>query len=132
MRAAAARAGFTVQVDSAGTGDWHIGCAPDPRAIATAARRGIDISGLRGRQVTPADFTAFDHVVALDRRNLKDLRLISPRNATAKLSMLLDHADGRAGQDVADPYFGDEAGFETAWSDIMSGVDGMLAKLKAK
>lgn len=130
MRAAAERAGVPVEVDSAGTGDWHVGRPPDPRAIATAARHGLDIAGLRGRQVAAADFIAFDHVVALDRQNLADLRAIMPAGATAEISMLLDHAEGRTGQDVTDPYFGEDAGFETAWSDIMRGVEGMLATLK--
>lgn len=130
MRTAAERAGIQLDVDSAGTGDWHVGRPPDPRAIATAAGHGIDISGLRGRQVTLADFTAFDHIVALDRQNLKDLRTILPRDATAELSMLLDHADGRAGQGVADPYFGEDAGFEVAWTDIRHGVEGLLDRLK--
>lgn len=129
MRAAAERANMAVEVDSAGTGDWHIGKSPDRRAIATAARHGIDISGLRGRQVSAADFRTFDRLVALDRNNLRDLRAIAPADATAELSLLLDHAGGRAGQDVVDPYFGEHEGFETAWRDINAGVDGLLAEL---
>src|SRR5690348_15769529 len=78
MRAAAGKAGLAVEVDSAGTGDWHAGKAPDRRAIATAARHGIDISGLRARQVSPDDFERFDHLIALDRKNLDDLRLMMP------------------------------------------------------
>ncbi len=130
MRAAAERDGVAVEVDSAGTGDWHIGKSPDRRAIATAARHGIDINGLRGRQVGAADFRTFDRLVALDRNNLRDLRAIAPADATAELSLLLDHAEGRAGQDVADPYFGEDEGFETAWRDINAGVDGLLAELR--
>lgn len=129
MRAAAIEAELAVEVDSAGTGNWHIGQPPDPRAIATAARRGIDIGGLRARQVTRADFEAFDYVVALDEKNLADLCRMRPADATADLSLLLDHVDGRAGQAVADPYFGGDEGFEAAWSDIAAGVDAMLAKL---
>jgi len=130
MRAAAERDGVSVEVDSAGTGDWHIGKAPDRRAIATAARHGIDIAGLRARQVTARDFETFDRVVALDRNNLRDLRAIEPSAATARLSMLLDHAAGRAGQDVIDPYFGDDDDFELAWRDISAGVEGLLAEIR--
>ena len=130
MRAAADKADLAIEVDSAGTGDWHIGRPPDPRAIATARRHGVDISDLRGRQVRRADFDDFDHLIALDAKNLADLRRLRPVTARAELSMLLDHADGRAGRDVADPYFGEDAGFETAWDDICAGVDGLVAKLR--
>nr|WP_232307340.1 low molecular weight protein-tyrosine-phosphatase [Sphingomonas sp. Y57] len=129
MRAAAERAELPIEVDSAGTGDWHIGKAPDPRAIATARRHGLDISGLRARQVGVADFRAFDRLVALDRSNLDVLRNLAPGDRRAELSLLLDHAAGRQGQDVADPYFGADEGFEQAWRDICAGVDGLLAEL---
>jgi protein-tyrosine phosphatase len=129
MRAAAGRLGIELDVDSAGTGDWHVGNPPDRRAIVTAARYGIDISGLRARQVTPEDFMAFDNVVALDRSNLANLRSIMPEQPRALLSLLLDHCEGRFGQDVADPYFGRDEGFEVAWRDICAGVDGLLAEL---
>ena len=129
MRAAAARGGVAIEVDSAGTGDWHVGKPPDDRAILTAARHDVDIGGLRARQVMPADFETFDHVVALDRKILADLRRIRPATAGADLSLLLDHAERRQGQDVADPYFGADEGFETAWRDICAGVDGLLAQL---
>jgi len=129
MRAAAERAGIDVEVDSAGTGDWHIGKPPDPRAIATARRHGVDIGGLRARQVTAEDFMAFDNVIALDRANLAELRRIMPGEPRALLSMLLDHCEGRFGEDVADPYFGADEGFETAWRDICAGVDGLIAQL---
>ena len=129
MRAAAERLGVPVEVDSAGTGDWHVGNPPDPRAIATGARHGIDISGLRARQVAPGDFTRFDHVVALDRRNLRDLQLLRRSEVGADLTMLLDHVEGRHGKDVADPYFGEDEGFEAAWNDIAAGVEGLLTKL---
>lgn len=130
MRAAAARTSIAVDVDSAGTGDWHVGHPPDPRAVATAARHGVDISGLRGRQVQPDDFYRFDRLIALDHHNLGDLRRLAPAAPRASLSLLLDHAPRRQGQAVADPYFGDDAGFERAWSDITSGVDGLLAELQ--
>lgn len=132
LRAAADQLGIAVDVDSAGTGDWHVGRPPDPRAIATGARHGVDISGLRARQVTAADFNRFDHVVALDTRNLGDLRRLMPAGARADLTLLLDHADGRDGEDVTDPYFGDDAGFEAAWNDIAAGVESLLAKLEAQ
>jgi len=132
MRAAVERAGLAVDVDSAGTGDWHVGKPPDRRAIATAARHGIDISDLRARQVRATDFETFDRLIALDRKNLDDLRLIIPATYSAELSMLLDHVEGRHGQDVADPYFGADEGFDAAWRDIMLGVEGLVAELSGQ
>jgi len=129
MRAAAERAGIEVEVDSAGTGDWHLGKPPDPRAIAAGVRHGVDISGLRARQVRADDFMAFDNVIALDRANLADLRRLIPVEPRARLSLLLDHVPGRYGQDVTDPYFGDDAGFDVAWRDISQGVEALLAQL---
>lgn len=132
MRAAAKQGGMAVEVDSAGTGNWHVGSPPDRRAVATAARHGLDISGLRGRQVARDDFQKSDHIIALDRNNLGALRALRPPDACARLSMLLDHVDDRHGQDVADPYFGGDEGFEVAWRDICLGVEGILAMLRAQ
>lgn len=129
MRGEARRRGLAVEVDSAGTGDWHAGEPPDPRAVAVAARHGVDISGLRARQVTPDDFRRFTHLIALDGDNLRNLRRLAPADATAELSLLLDHAPGRRGQTVADPYFGDAAGFETTWADVNAGVAGLADTL---
>lgn len=125
LRVEAARRGLDVTVDSAGTGGWHAGEAPDRRAQAVARRNGVDISGLRARQVTAADFRRFDRIVALDPQNLGDLRRIRPADATADLSLLLDHVWGRAGQAVADPYQGEDAAFDTTWADVTAGARGL-------
>lgn len=115
--------------DSAGTGNWHIGSPPDPRAQAVALKNGVDISGLRGRQVKPADFRRFTHLVAMDHDNLANLRRIAPPDATAKLSLLLDHVEGRAGQAVADPYYGEDDGFDVTWADVTAGARALAGKL---
>ncbi|PSJ43015.1 low molecular weight protein-tyrosine-phosphatase [Allosphingosinicella deserti] len=125
FRAEAERLGFDVQVDSAGTGDWHVGRPPDRRSIAVAARNGVDIGDLRARQVSPADFHRFDHIVALDRENLADLRRMQPGGAKARLSLLLDHVPGREGDAVADPYHGEEEHFDIAWADALAGARGL-------
>ena len=130
MKAEVARLGLEVDVESAGTGDWHIGHAPDKRAQATALRHGVDISGYRGRQVERADFRRFSHIVALDSSNLTNLKRLAPNDGTAKLSLMLDHA-GRSGQSVADPYHGDDAGFETTWADVSAGAAGLAKTLAA-
>ena len=128
MKAEAARLGLDVEIESAGTGDWHVGHAPDERAQATAFRHGIDISGYRGRQVKPADFGHFTQIVALDANNLTDLKKLAPKDGTAKLSLLLDQA-GRSSQSVADPYYGDDAGFETTWAEVSAGTAGLANTL---
>lgn len=130
MRAEAGRLGLDVHADSAGTADWHVGRPPDPRAQAVALRHGIDISTYRGRQVRADDFRRFSHIVALDRNNLADLRRLAPDDATARLSLLLDHAPGRAGQAVADPYYGDDAGFDVTWADVIAGARGLAISLR--
>jgi protein-tyrosine phosphatase len=125
FRGEAERLGLDVDADSAGTGDWHVGAPPDPRAIAAARRNGTDIAALRARQVSPADFARFDHIVALDRRNLADLGRMRPPDAKARLSLLLDFVEGREGQAVADPYHGGDADFDAAWADAAAGAAGL-------
>ena len=122
LRAEAQRLGLDVEVDSAGTGGWHAGEPPDRRALAVAARHGVDISPLRARRVRADDFHRFDHIVALDRENLAELRALQPEGARARLSLLLDHVPGREGEAVADLYYGGEAHFETTWRDVSEGA----------
>jgi protein-tyrosine phosphatase len=125
FRAEAERLGLDVEVDSAGTGDWHRGEPPDRRAIAAAMRRGVDISGLRARQVKGEDFRRFTHILALDHDNLRNLRAMRPADGTAKVGLLLDHADGFAGKAVADPYYGDDAGFDVTWDEVAAAAKGL-------
>ena len=109
LRARAAEAGLDWTVDSAGTGDYHVGKPPDPRSEAEAAYHGIDISGQRARQLTPADFDAFDHILVMDASNFQDARaLASSPEQLAKLELIMNYAEpGRNGQ-VPDPYWDDE------------------------
>ena len=129
LREEAGRLGIEVHVDSAGTGDWHVGQPPDRRAIAVAKRNGVDISHLRARRVTSDDFRRFDHVVALDPDNLANLKRMRPDDAKAQLSLLLDHVEGREGQAVADPYYGDEAHFDETWADVTAGARALARTL---
>ncbi|KQO88577.1 low molecular weight protein-tyrosine-phosphatase [Methylorubrum extorquens] len=129
FRQEAERIGLDVTVDSAGTGDWHVGEPPDPRAIAVARANGVDIAGYRGRQVAPADFERFDHVVALDLANLARLRALRPDGSRAALSLLLDHVPGRAGEPVADPYYGAQEGFDTTWADVTAGARALARRI---
>ena len=119
-----------VEVESAGTGAWHVGSAPDERATLAAERRGIVLDGA-ARQVRPADFDDFDLIVAMDRSNLRDLLAIAPDEAArAKVRLLLD-----GGRDVPDPYYGGERGFdevldlvEEACERLLDEVAGDLAR----
>jgi protein-tyrosine phosphatase len=131
FRREAARIGLRVEVDSAGTGDWHVGRAPDSRAQAVAARNGANISSLRARQVTPEDFRRFTHIIALDAQNFADLKALRPADGTASLSLLLDHVPGREGQPVADPYYGEEAGFDVTWREVSEGAAALARKIAA-
>jgi len=129
FRAEAARAGLDALADSAGTAGYHIGEAPDRRAIGTAARFGIDISGYRGRQAGAADFDRFSHIFALDGSNLANLERIAPAGHRAHLSLLLDLVPGRTGQSVADPYYGDEDGFLVTWDEVSQAARALVAEL---
>ncbi|PWG01823.1 low molecular weight protein-tyrosine-phosphatase [Sphingosinicella humi] len=121
--------GLDVEIDSAGTGDWHIGHPPDPRATSVAERNGVDITHLRARQVTPDDFRRFDHIVALDAQNLDDLERMRPAGGTAELSLLLDHVEGREGEAVADPYYGEDEHFDLTWADVTAGAKALARRL---
>ena len=129
FRREAEQAGLDVEADSAGTGAWHVGHPPDRRAQVVAGRDGIDISNLRARRVTGADFDRFDHIVALDRDNYDELRRLRPDGARAELSLLLDHVPGREGQPVADPYYGSDADFDLAWDEVTRAARFLARKL---
>jgi protein-tyrosine phosphatase len=118
-------------VDSAGTGDWHIGCPPDERAQhAALSIGGVSIGGLRARQVRPSDFYDFDYVLAMDRSNLANLKAMMPVNATAELALLLDYLPEYVGQSVADPYYGDKQDFIACWQLVDQAAKAFLDALQ--
>ena len=114
LRAAIERRGLSdrVLVASAGTHDYHVGDAPDPRSVKHAKRRGYDLSALRASQVAREDFDRFDYILAMDRGHLRILRSIAPANARAKLGLFLEPSARWKGEDVPDPYYGGPEGFE--------------------
>ena len=130
FRLAAEEAGLAAETDSAGTAAYHIGNPPDPRSIATASSKGIDIGHLRGRQIEQRDFTRFTHILALDDNNLADIIRIAPPASTAEIMLLMDAAPGHEGQAVADPYYGEAAGFEETWDDVSNAAAGLVSLLK--
>lgn len=129
FRVEAERAGLAVAADSAGTGAWHLGHPPDPRAREVARRHGVDIGGHRARQVVSDDFRRFSHIVALDHDNLAALAVLRPEGARAELRLLLDYVPGREGQAVADPYFGDRQEFDATWADVTTGARGLVRRM---
>ena len=100
-------------IESAGIGDWHVGQPPDRRAILHARRRGYDLEALRARQVQREDFARFDWILAMDLRNLRDLKALQPPDYAGYLGLLLDFAPELGLREVPDPYFGAAEGFET-------------------
>ncbi len=131
LRARAGAARIDILIDSAGTGDWHVGAAPDRRALAVASRHGVDASTLRARQVDESDFRRFDRILALDRNNLAVLRAIAPADGTATIGLLLDLVPGREGEDVHDPYQGPPAAFEETWRDVSAAAKHIVRELSA-
>ena len=121
-----------IRIDSAGTGDWHIGRAPDPRTREAAARRGYQMDSLRARQVGPQDFYEFDVVLAMDNANLADLQAMQPADVTVTLGRFLDYASGAAVSEVPDPYYGGEDGFDQVLDLIEGGADGLLDALRER
>ncbi len=122
-----ARLAASVRIDSAGTGDWHVGEPPDRRAVATAARHGIDIAGLRARLVREDDFIRFEHVLVMDRANLAALEAMAPPGG-ARPRLFLDYADGVTARDVPDPY---KVGrFDEVFGLIENAAAGLLRTLR--
>ena len=119
-----------VELDSAGTGDWHIGEPPDRRAIANAAEHGVDIAGLRARQLAAADYRRFDWLLCADRANLRDVRARMPAGSHGRVALLLDWAGVEVEGDVPDPYTGGPAQFEHVFHLLDRAADGVIARLR--
>tara|TARA_Y100001934_G_scaffold228561_1_gene275005 strand:- start:73 stop:546 length:474 start_codon:yes stop_codon:yes gene_type:complete len=121
-----------IRIDSAGTGDWHIGRAPDPRTREAAARRGYQMDSMRARQVSPQDFYEFDVVLAMDNANLADLQAMQPEDVTVTLGRFLDYSHEAATREVPDPYYGGEDGFDRVLDLIEGGAEGLLDALRER
>lgn len=118
-----------VEVDSAGTHGYHIGELPDPRTREAALRRGIDLSGLRARKVVSADFEQFDLLLAMDRDNLALLKRHAQPRQHAKLGLFMDYSSRFDTDEMPDPYYGGEDGFELVLDMAEDAVRGLLEKL---
>lgn len=118
-----------IEVDSCGTGGWHVGSPPDARAMAEAAERGYDLSHLRARQLRDSDFLEFDYIVAMDNDNLNDLRRQQPENSNAKLVLFLDYGSAYEYDEVPDPYYGGIDGFAQVLDLVEDASAGLLRTL---
>jgi len=141
MRSLVVQAGLSdsIELDSAGTGSWHVGSAPDRRAVAAARRRGIALSG-SARQVREEDFGVFDLVLAMDRQNMRDLLSLAPAREREKIRLLreFDPEGGASGArgpigedlDVPDPYYGAPGGFDEVLDLVERACAGLLARIR--
>jgi protein-tyrosine phosphatase len=141
MRSLIARDGLEdeIETDSAGTGAWHVGSAPDARATAAAQSRGVALAG-RARQVTPADFERFDLILAMDAANERDLRLMTAgegdpegHRQEARVRLLRDFDPASTGRDldVPDPYYGGPGGFDDVFEMVSAACEGLLGEIRA-
>ena len=123
--------GDRIEVDSAGTGDWHVGDPPDRRARAVGAKRGIPLSGT-ARQFTAADFSGYDHVIAMDRANRDELLRMAGTPADRGKVRLLRSFDASAppDADVPDPYYGGPGGFDEVFDICERACRGLLDHLR--
>ena len=121
-----------VMVDSAGTGGWHAGEPPDRRAIACARGHGVDIAGLRARQLRARDFEDFHWLLCADADNLRDVRALAPPGARERTALLLDWAGTVPHGEVPDPYYGDGSHFEGVWQLVDTAARAVVDRLSAR
>ncbi|MCK5748494.1 MAG: low molecular weight phosphotyrosine protein phosphatase [Oricola sp.] len=129
LRVKAKERGVDVVIDSAGTGGWHAGDPPDARMIKAAARRGVDISYQRARQVDLSDFYEFDYLLAMDLSNHTDLLDLAPPNRDCDIRLFLDFANCET-RETPDPYYGGADGFERVLDLLELGAEGFLDHLE--
>lgn len=121
-----------IMIDSAGTHDYHVGDAPDPRAQRTALSHGCDISALRGRQVQDNDFERFDYILAMDSQNLNSLKRRANARHHHKIRLLLSFSRRFPNLDVPDPYYGAQAGFDQTLDMVEDAAQGLLKFIQAQ
>ena len=124
--------GLDVVVDSAGTHGYHVGDAPDPRSIKAAAKRGYDISKLRGRKLSSEDFARFDFVVALDDEHMRLMRRNCPPELQHKLHDMMRFAAKAGHLEVPDPYYGPAEGFELVLDLLEEAIEGLLKEIQSR
>jgi len=121
-----------VRIQSAGTHDYHVGEAPDPRSVRHASKRGYDLAQLRAAQVSAEDFHAYDYILAMDRGHLRILKALAPRDARAHIGLFLDASARWNGEDVPDPYYGGAEGFEQVLDMVEEAGERWLDRIEAE
>lgn len=126
-----------ISTDSGGTHGYHIGHPPDARAIATAAKNGVDIGQLRSRKVRESDFDEFDLIIAMDNSNLEILKDLQPEDSRAQLKLMLDYLPEAAAaqyglREVPDPYYGDVRDFEYMYELLVPACAGLLKSVEQR
>ncbi len=116
-------------IASAGTDSYHVGEAPDTRAIKVARENGVDISGQRAQQVQPEDFENFEYIFAMDNGHLQELQHRAPPGSLAHIALFLDTADGTE-NDVPDPWYGSEEDFHRVYAMVDKGARAILEKIR--
>lgn len=119
-----------IEIDSAGTHDYHVGSAPDRRAIDAARRRGIELSHLRGRMIVAEDFATYDLILAMDDDNLQELRRRAPVIHRQRIRLMMEFAPQAASRFVPDPYYGGAQGFEEVLDLLEEAAQGLVAELR--
>lgn len=120
---------IAVEIDSAGTHDYHVGSPPDRRAIEAARRRGIDLTALRARQISAEDFSRFDLILAMDDQNLDELKRRAPREYHDRIRLLMEFAAEAPLRHVPDPYYGGPHGFEQVLDLLEEAAEGLLEEV---
>jgi protein-tyrosine phosphatase len=123
---------LTVEIDSAGTHDYHVGEPPDERAIAAARRRGIDLSSLRARSVRQSDFDYYDLILAMDEQNLRELRRRAPPSRHDRIRLMMEFVATPAERAVPDPYYGGPQGFEQVLDLLEEASEALLADMLSR
>jgi protein-tyrosine phosphatase len=121
-----------IVIDSAGTSSYHIGAAPDARALAAAAERGIDLSSLRARQATSRDLELFDYVIAMDRANRRELERLAGERHHGKIRLFMEWAPDFPDREVPDPYYGGANGFARVLDMVEVAADGLLEDIRRR
>lgn len=124
----ALRAGVPLQVASAGTENYHVGHGADERSIASAKRRGYDVTKHRAQRVADKDFQTYDHLLVMDRVNLRALASRVPKEHSAKLGLFLEFAGLQPPHEVPDPYYGSAGDFERVIDLAESGAHGLIQR----
>ena len=119
---------LNLEIDSAGTGDWHVGDPPYGPMQSAAKSRGYDLSRLRARQFHEGDFDAFDLILVMDRSNLRNVEALRPPGNATPVELFLDYAPGQPVREVPDPYY--TRGFDEALDLIELAGEGLLKKLR--